>query len=442
MLQNQPLQTQALQQQVQAGQLENQQRQQEFTDQQAMTKAMHDWDGKDVNKLIPLVIKNGASANAVMGLKSKVLEQQQAYSKIAADDATTGSKNLETLKGKNDLVAGAIGNVLNLPDDQLGRGLVNTASDLAKEGLIDPQHAQTAAQIAQSGNPAQIRQQLGILQKSYMGQNAQIEAVQKQAQIRESNSTAAKNELEVQQGGPLTDQSAFVSNWLKTNNLPNTPQNRFKGQQEYIKETRIAPAEVRAQVLLQTPVAVADPNNPGNTVYVTRKDAIGQTAANSADVKTPQAMQKYMTSGKGGQQLTAFNTAMQHLDVLDKLSSDLGNSNVQIFNKAAQAWAQQTGNPAPTNFEAAKNAMAGEVASALKASGATDQEISKVDGTFSRVQSPMQLKGAIATYRTLLKSKAHNLEIQYQQGEKGQPNFGDQSGQQADPFAAFGGKAH
>jgi len=198
------------------------------------------------------------------------------------------------------------------------------------------------------------------------------------------------------------------------------------------------------QGLMQMPIAVADPNSPGNTVYMSRSNAIGQTAPNSADVKTPQAMNKYMTSGKGGQQLTAFNTAMQHLDVLDKLSSDLGNSNVQVFNKAAQAWAQQTGNPAPTNFEAAKNAMSGEVASALKASGATDQEIAKVDGTFNRAQSPMQLKGAIATYRTLLKSKAHNLQQQYQQGEQGQPNFGDQSSpQQAnDPFAQFGGRAH
>jgi hypothetical protein len=86
----------------------------------------------------------------------------------------------------------------------------------------------------------------------------------------------------------------------------------------------------------------------------------------------------YFTKGKGGQQLTAFNTAMNHLDTLDKLAADLNNTDLQVANRAKQAWAQQTGSPAPANFAAAKNAMSGEVAAALKASGATDQEITKV----------------------------------------------------------------
>lgn len=68
--------------------------------------------------------------------------------------------------------------------------------------------------------------------------------------------------------------------------------------------------------------------------------------------------------------------------------------------------------------------MSGEVAAALKASGATDQEINEVGSTFNRAQSPAQLKGAINTYRTLLQSKANNLRMQYQQGMQGKPNFG------------------
>jgi len=96
MQQEAPLRQQIMQQQAQTGQLELQQKQIELKDQQALTNAMHEWDGKDLNGLVPLVVKNGGSANAVMGLKSKILEQQQTYSKIAADDATTGSKNIET----------------------------------------------------------------------------------------------------------------------------------------------------------------------------------------------------------------------------------------------------------------------------------------------------------------------------------------------------------
>jgi len=437
-----PLQQQQAQQSIQSGQLGIQQQQQALKDQQAMTAAMHDWDGKDVNSLIPLVIKNGASAQAVMGLKSKVLEQQQTYSKIAADDATTGAKNLETMKGKNDMIAGALGNVSNMPDDQLAQGLVQTAQDLAQKGLLDPPHVQMAQQIAQSGDPAAIRQKLSLMQKGLMSESQQMDAAQKQAQTASETATAAEKNMNVARGGS-TDVDKFESDYLKANGLPDTAQNRLAAFKEYTKETKIQPAEVRASTYLQMPQAVADPNNPGNTVFVTRKDAIGKEAPNSGDVKTVQANEKYFTSGKGGQQLTAFNTATQHLNLLDKLATDLNNSNIQVFNKAAQAWAQQTGNPAPTNFEAAKNAMAGEVAATLKASGATDPEIAKVDSTFSRVQSPIQLKGAIATYRLLLNSKAANLKAQYNQGQQGKPNFGDQNGgNTADPFAQFGGKAH
>ena len=67
-IQNAPLQNQALQQQVQAGSMENQQRQVQLQDQQAVTKAMQQWDGKDLNALPTLVLKNGGSGMAVMGL--------------------------------------------------------------------------------------------------------------------------------------------------------------------------------------------------------------------------------------------------------------------------------------------------------------------------------------------------------------------------------------
>jgi hypothetical protein len=134
-----------------------------------------------------------------------------------------------------------------------------------------------------------------------------------------------------------------------------------------------------------------------------------------------------MTSGKGGQQFNANSTAVDHLKVLERLASDLGNSDVQIFNRGSQAWAEQTGNPAPVNFDAAKNAMAGEVAAALKASGATDQEIAKVDSTFKRAQSPSQLHGAISTYKELLSSKNTNLQKQYNAGMSGKPAFREES---------------
>lgn len=221
-----PLRLQALQQGVQSGQQDFQIKQQALKDQQAMTTAMQSWDGKDINQLIPLVVKNGASATAVMGLKSKVLEQQQTYSKIAADDATTGAKKLETMKGNNDLIAGALAPLIDpkqTPDAQLPQAVLSTAQDLQQKGLLDPQHLQTAQQIAQSGDPNQIRQQLAILQKSYMGMSAQMDQAQKTAQINSENSTTAKNQAETdyykQNGGApgVSTETVELNSYLKNN---------------------------------------------------------------------------------------------------------------------------------------------------------------------------------------------------------------------------------
>ena len=99
---------------------------------------MQQWDGKSLDDLPPLVLKNGGSASAVMGLKAKSLEMKAQYSKIAADDATTGSKQIDTLKQKNDMVAEAMQTVLQRPDAQLPGSLVSTAQQLAQQGLLDP----------------------------------------------------------------------------------------------------------------------------------------------------------------------------------------------------------------------------------------------------------------------------------------------------------------
>lgn len=200
MQQSAPLQRQEMQQNVQAGQLENQQRQIQLKDQQAMTAAMQQWDGKNLDDLPPLILKNGGSATAVMGLKQKALAMKQQYATIAKDDATTGAQNLETMKGKNDLIAGALSPLLDpqqTPDAQLPQAVTATAQDLVQKGLLDPQHAQVANQIAQSGNPAQIRQQLTTLQKSYMAQSQIMAQAKDQATIGEQNANAASKTAEL-----------------------------------------------------------------------------------------------------------------------------------------------------------------------------------------------------------------------------------------------------
>src|SRR5262249_30918949 len=90
-------QLRALQQQTQGMQLENQQRQQSLQDNQAMTAAMQNWDGKDLDELPSLILKHGGSANAVFSTKQQIIAQKEKLSQIAKDDAETGKNQLANM---------------------------------------------------------------------------------------------------------------------------------------------------------------------------------------------------------------------------------------------------------------------------------------------------------------------------------------------------------
>lgn len=193
------------QQQIQAGGLENQQRQMAIKDEQAMTSAMQSWDGSDPNQLPGLVIKNGGSAKAVLGLKSQLLAQKKTYSDIAKDDAETGKNNLDSQIKRNDMLAGQIGNVLQAPDDQLPQAVTQAVQQAVQQGLLDPQHAQGVGQLTQLP-PDQIRQKLTFLQKSFMGQKAQQEAAAAQA---EANAKAAQLPGQIADSKMKVDEAAI-----------------------------------------------------------------------------------------------------------------------------------------------------------------------------------------------------------------------------------------
>lgn len=197
-----PLRQQALQQQVQSGQLGLQQQQIQLKDQQAMTAAMQQWDGKSLNDLPGLVLKNGGSAQAVIGLKSKSLDMEKQYSDIAAQDATTGSKNIETMMKKNDAVSGAFSTVLQSPDQELPQAVISTAQNLAQQGLLDPQHLQLAQNLVQSsaGDPAKLRSSLDIMRKGMLADSQLLTDAQKQAQTSLTQAQTQKTQQEMMFG--------------------------------------------------------------------------------------------------------------------------------------------------------------------------------------------------------------------------------------------------
>jgi hypothetical protein len=197
-----------------------------------------------------------------------------------------------------------------------------------------------------------------------------------------------------------------------------------KAYDQYVKQNKIDPGVQRMQILVNgrmVPVV----EEGGKTVYTPAPQAAGKESPQSIPFQTEKGVAKAFTSGPEAKTLNAFNTAHEHLQQFGQAADALQNGNVQIVNKIANNYAAQTGNPAPTNFDSIRAAVAGEISKTFKGTGAaTDDEIRQINETINRTQSPQQLKGAIQTYTRLMESKRHALETQYQQGLQGKPSFG------------------
>jgi hypothetical protein len=172
------------------------------------------------------------------------------------------------------------------------------------------------------------------------------------------------------------------------------------------------------------------------------------------DAKTYQTQltgEKAFTSGKLGQTVRSLNVATDHLDALDSMGKQLKNGDMRAFNSIAQRIAAETGNPAPTNFDAAKKIVADEVVKAIVGSGGGVSDREEAARAFDKASSPEQLSGAIATAKRLMRGQLNGLKQQYK-ASTGKDDFdtrflsgeakGIEGGGSAKPAAASGDFSH
>ena len=126
-----------------------------------------------------------------------------------------------------------------------------------------------------------------------------------------------------------------------------------------------------------------------------------------------QAEQKFNV-GKQGDTVRSLNVAVNHLDTLGQLSEALNNNDINLFNKLGNAYAQQTGNPIPTNFNAAKKIVADEIVKGIVGSGGGVADREEAAASINAANSPAQLKGVIDTYKQLLGGQLSGLKQQYE----------------------------
>lgn len=143
-------------------------------------------------------------------------------------------------------------------------------------------------------------------------------------------------------------------------------------------------------------------------------------AGNVTSAKQTKAAQaaavRDFSAGMSARRVTANNTAINHLDTMEKLATDLGNSDLRVVNTAATAFAKATGAPAPVNFDAARQLVAAEVIKAVVANGGGVKEREEAANQFARANSPAQLKGVVNTYKELLAGQLDTLGQQYETG--------------------------
>lgn len=126
------------------------------------------------------------------------------------------------------------------------------------------------------------------------------------------------------------------------------------------------------------------------------------------------------TSGKSAQNLTALNTAMGHLETLDKDFSKLNNSDLPWVNPIANSLAINTGNKDVQGNMSAVGAdasgVSNELAKVFRSTGMSQKEVQDWEDKISANSSPSQMQGTIKSAINLMNSRIDSLGEQYNKG--------------------------
>jgi hypothetical protein len=471
MAQTAPLQRQALQQQIQTGELENQQKQIALKDQQAMSAAMNEWAtpkqsappanmpqgmtggppapsavAPDYDSLLDLARKHGVSFAGYQGLQQHILDMKQKAATIAKDDAQRGTDEANALKTKNGMLTDAMTGVANLPDNQLIPGLLSAAQQLGQSGLLDPQHVQMAQQLAQTGDPATIRKMLGIQIAGMGGFTKMLDDEQKKL-------TNQKTSLEMQYGEPqyrailakkasgqeLTPDELNTARAFEASNTKSSTTSDTLGVTSANTSKPGGLAAVGAGAS-RTPLVPGGTSPQAVNAKQGIVDEIGQYKMDPQmfsrvlakhpeipgliqakypdwDQTTYQAknsLMKGFTSGSQSKEINAINTTMGHVKVLDDAVDALNNGNLTILNKLGNSLGiNVTGQTAPAAFKLIVHRVGPEIASSYIPGGGGEMERVANEKDFDENLPGQTLHNNAAITVNLLRSKIGALENQY-----------------------------
>ena len=468
MLQNAPLQRQAMQQQVQIGQVDLQKAQQSQQDQQTFRAAMMDpsSQGKTIGDIADSLAAKGAiSPQSWQGMKKADLEQRQTLATLTKDQ-------LDNAQKAHGMTQELYNNVMNMPDDQLAANWPAIAQQYDQipgnnKMPLNPQQPLTKDQLKQFG-PV-ISMQAAYLEDAAKKQQTAAETFKSTAQGNEATAQTNKINQETQfgpagdaaeakyrsilqkkaAGQPLTaDDVSFARGFEASNAKTSTTSDTLgvtssnSSRPAGLASVGVGGNRAAAPTAVPGGSAPASPGSPQGPSSTTRNsivDLIGQYRYDPAqlsrlvakhpdvlaliqqkypdfDQTTYQAKNKLVqgyTSGPQSREINAYNTTMGHLSVLDDAVSALNNGNVRLLNSLANSVGAGTGNDAQTVFKAIVHRVGPEITGAYISGGGGEGERATNEEDFNLNLGPQQLHTNIATSAKLLDSKVQALENQY-----------------------------
>ncbi|HXM63727.1 MAG TPA: hypothetical protein VN950_22895 [Terriglobales bacterium] len=437
-----PGQLQQQQQELEAGLLDNQQKQRQLKQSQAMDAAFQGALTPDPVTGAPKFDSGKVlSQVAASGNGSLVPQLTETFNKIDQEKATLLKTKQDTASAQQDYMGSLGAEIKSAGYSPAAAGVAlahlsevdpNMAAQLRQQFSQDPTSIQKVADAAIAASPKQ---------QEAIKNAAQAKSADTESQLHQAQLTGA------QQGGlvpgvPLENQEA--TSWLAQH-----PGKTLADYQKYAKTLVPAfnfslqnnPPSTGGAPAGSTPEQIYNSLGPKAGVVkaivegrqsppsgFAQKTPYWQGVMQSVYQIDPQwseqraQIRKAFTTGADGRNIGALNTASVHLDALDEAAQALDNGNFKPGNQAYNYLKTTFGGDAPTTFEGVRNAVSGEMASALKGN-ATDSEIAQIKSTISGASSPKQLSSLVNSQLGILGQKLQTYKERYEQQIPGDTTY-------------------
>lgn len=131
------------------------------------------------------------------------------------------------------------------------------------------------------------------------------------------------------------------------------------------------------------------------------------------------------TQGSWADQKIAFNTMIQHAELLRQAAKELNNGNMRTLAGLSNRAQSEFGDPALTNFDAISNAYNHEVTSVIGKGHISDAEVKTGGATMPSNANYATIDKVLGSYESLAKSKMGFLQKQIDAGMKGTKGLTD-----------------